>query len=206
MSLPLSPPTVRRTTSTVDPSTIGGLLVAGGIFGLPVVGIGDVAAGLTAGPMFLLWAMAAVTPLAVYGIARLSRLQKGGPRAMLCLVALAGLVTGEIIAANAITGDDGQRCVQVSTMLVVARSQCENQNPATPADDPGAGLGNPDDPTVAWYYGGTTVGGTDQDGSFYAPGTEAPGGSGSGGGGGGEDGGDGGDGGEGGGGGGGGGD
>jgi hypothetical protein len=124
MSLPASAPPVRTAASTPSPSTIRVLPIVGAIFGLPVVFIADAAVGLTGGPMFLLWAMAAVTPLAVYGIARLSRLPSGGPRAMLCLVALAGLLTGEIIAANAITGDDGQRCVLLSTKVVVARSQC----------------------------------------------------------------------------------
>jgi hypothetical protein len=194
MSLPLGPPTVRRVTSTVEPSTIGGLLVAGAIFGLPVMGIADVAVGLTGGPMFLLWAMAAVTPLAVYGIARLSRLPSGGLRAALCLVALAGLLTGEIIAANAITGDDGQRCVLLSTQVVVARSQCAGQDGDAPADGSGPGGAEQDESETGWYYGGTgtSVGDTAQDGSLYAPGTSAPGGGSGGGGGSGDDGSDGG--------------
>jgi hypothetical protein len=185
---------VRRTTSTVDPSTIGGLLVAGAVFGLPVIGIADLAVGLTGGPMVLLWAMAAVTPLAVYGIARLSRLPTGGPRATLCLVALAGLLTGEIIAANAITGDDGQRCVLLSTNVVVARSQCGGEDVDAPDDGSGAGGSELSGQETGWYYGGTgtSVGSTAQDGSLYAPGTSAPGDGGSGGGGSGDDGSDGG--------------
>jgi hypothetical protein len=181
------------------------LVALGVIFSFLVTGIAYTPARLVPLTGLLLFVLVAMTPLVVaeasHLLRRLATARRGrgwyrparsplaeGARFVLAIAAVGGLITGEIIGARTLTGNDNQRCVNLSTMVVVARSRCEDQGPAAPGLGPGLGA------STGWYYGGTgtSVGETAEDGSFSAPGTGS-GGGGSGGGGGGEDGGDGGD-------------
>jgi hypothetical protein len=162
---------------TVESVPVAVLVVLGVIFSFLVTGIAATPAGLVPLTGLLLFVLVAMTPLVVAEASYLLR-RRGpewlrsagrrlpqGVRVAAAIAAVAGLITGEIIAARAVTGDDGKRCVEFATMVVVGPSHCENQGGAT---NPAVG------PATGWYYGGTgtRVGGTAQDGSFSAPGTD----------------------------------
>jgi hypothetical protein len=154
-------------------------------------------AGLVPGTGFLLFAMVLVSLWSVvlagrYLVGRADPYMRWTAwrrvRALLggagALVLAVGLLTGAIIAAKAVTGNDGQRCVNRVTMLVVSRSYCERSESAPGRERSrhrsehraGAGPAPADvdgDVAVGWYYGGTgtSVGDSAEGGSFSAPGT-----------------------------------